>query len=262
VDISWHDWDLAKDISRDGQSVFFEDSSEAAGTTYSLAIRKLDGTPPVQLGLGSGGSLSPDGKWAISVLVGGAGRVTLVPTGTGQPRTIPTPGLERIYNGNVHFLPDGKHIILNANEPGHGVRCYLVDLDGAKPIPITPEGITGALISPDGKYVLRNDGPAVEVYPTAGGTPHSISGLEPGFTPVQWSEDNSSVYGYIRGPVPARVYKVNVVTGQKTVIQELQPKTSIGVVYIAPVVVSRDGSRFAYSYYQVFSVLYLISGLH
>ena len=30
---------------------------------------------------------------------------------------------------------------------------------------------------------------------------------------------------------------------------------------IAPVVVTRDGSRFAYSYYQVFSVLYVISGL-
>ncbi len=50
-------------------------------------------------------------------------------------------------------------------------------------------------------------------------------------------------------------------TGEKTVIQELQPKTTNGVVYIAPVVVSRDGSRFAYSYYQVSSVLYVISGL-
>ncbi len=170
------------------------------GTTYSLAIRRLDGTPPVQLGLGSGGSLSPDGKWAISVLVGGAGRVTLVPTGPGQPRTIPTPGLERIYNGNVHFLPDGKHITLNANEPGHKVRCYLVDLEGGKPIPITPEGITGALISPDGKYILRNDNGAAtrsilppEVHPV----PSPVS--KPGFIPVQWSEDNSSVYGYIRG---------------------------------------------------------------
>jgi len=44
-------------------------------------------------------------------------------------------------------------------------------------------------------------------------------------------------------------------------IQELQPETTVGVVTIAPVVVTRDGSRSAYSYYQVFSVLYLISGL-
>jgi hypothetical protein len=57
------------------------------------------------------------------------------------------------------------------------------------------------------------------------------------------------------------VYKVNLVTGKKTLIRELQPTTTTGVVYIAPVVVARDGSRFAYSYYQVSSVLYLISGL-
>ena len=30
---------------------------------------------------------------------------------------------------------------------------------------------------------------------------------------------------------------------------------------VAPVVVSRDGTRFAYSYNQTLSVLYLISGL-
>lgn len=44
-------------------------------------------------------------------------------------------------------------------------------------------------------------------------------------------------------------------------MQDLQPETLSGVVSIAPVVISRDGSRFAYSYYQLFSVLYLISGL-
>ena len=62
--------------------------------------------------------------------------------------------------------------------------------------------------------------------------------------------------------IPAKVYKVNVVTGEKILVQELQPEATDGVVFIAPVVVTHDGSRFAYSYYQVLSVLYLISGLH
>jgi len=261
VDLSWHDWNIAKDISRDGQSVLFEDSSEAAGSHYSVAIRKIDGTPPVQLGEGSAGGLSPDGKWAISILTGSPGRVTLVPIGPGQPRTIAVPGLEHIHNGSARFLADGKRITVNASEHGHGVRCYLVDLDGGKPVPITPEGITGGLVSPDGQYILANNGAAVAVYPVAGGAPHPIPNLEPGFIPLQWSEDNSSAYGYRPGQVPTKVYKVNLVTGEKTLIQELQPATATGVVTIAPVVVTRDGSRFAYSYYQVFSVLYLISGL-
>ena len=63
------------------------------------------------------------------------------------------------------------------------------------------------------------------------------------------------------GQIPTKVYKVNLVTGEKTLVQELQPETNVGVVSIAPVVMNRDGSRFAYSYYQVLSVLYLISGL-
>jgi serine/threonine protein kinase/Tol biopolymer transport system component len=262
VDLSWHDWSIAKDISSDGQSVLFEDSSEAAGARYSLAIRKIDGTPPVQLGQGSAGGLSPDGKWAISILPGKPGEVKLVPIGPGQERNVAVAGLEQIYNGSAHFLADGKRITLNANEPGHGVRCYLVNLDGGKPIAITPEGIPGGLVSPDGQSVLRaNEAEVVAVYPIAGGTPRLIPNLEAGFVPLQWTEDNSAVYGYVPGKVPTDVFKINLGTGEKTLIQQLQPETTVGVVTIAPVVVNRDGSRFAYSYYQVFSVLYLISGL-
>jgi serine/threonine protein kinase/Tol biopolymer transport system component len=263
VDISSHDWDGAKDISRDDQSVLFEDASEAAPDDYSVAIRKIDGTPPVKLGEGSAGGLSPDGKWAISIIPGSPGRVMLLPVGPGQARTIPVSGLERIENGNSRFLADGKTITLNGNQPGHGVRCYLVNVDDGKLTPITPEGITSGLVSPDGKYMLRaNDAGEAAVYPIAGGTPHPITNLEPGFIPVQWSADEASVYGYRQGKVPTSVYQVNLVTGQQTVIQELQPATLKGVVLIAPVVVSHDASRFAYSYYQVLSVLYVISGLH
>ena len=262
VDLSWHDWDIAKDISRDGQWVLFEDSSEAAGAHYYLAIRKIDGTPPAQLGEGSSGGLSPDGKWAISILPGSPGQVKLVPIGPGQPRMVTTPGLENIQNGSAHFLADGKRITLDASEPGHGVRTYLVDLEGGKPKPITPEGLTGGLVSPDGRYIFRVDeAEGVAVYPTAGGAPRTIPDLEPGFVPIQWSEDSRSVYAYLGGEVPTKVYRVDLVTGKKTLVQELQPPTNAGVANIAPVVVTRDGSRFAYSYYQVSSVLYLISGL-
>jgi len=137
-----------------------------------------------------------------------------------------------------------------------------VDLDGGKPVPITPEGVTNGLVSSDGQYILANDAGVMRVYPIAGGAPRPIPDLQPGFIPIQWSEDNSSAYGYQQGESPTRVYEVNVSTGKKTLVQELQPAATTGVVNIAPVVVTRDGSRFVYSYYQVFSVLYIISGLH
>ncbi|MGA9305147.1 MAG: protein kinase, partial [Candidatus Sulfotelmatobacter sp.] len=238
-DLSWHDWDIAKDISNDGQSILFEDASEAAGSHYSLAIRNIDGSPPVKLSEGSAGRLSPDGKWAICIFPGSPGQVKLIPIGPGQTRMIAAPGLD-IQNGSAHFLADGKRITLNATEPGHGVRTYLVDLNGGKPVPITPEGIIGGLISPDGQFIFRVDdeGAGAAVYPTAGGPPHTIPDLEPGFVPIQWSQDSSSVYVYLRGQVPAKVFEVNLATGKKTLIQELQPPTNTGVANIAPVVVT------------------------
>jgi serine/threonine protein kinase len=261
ADISWHDWDVAKDISSDGQSVLFEDASEAAGPNYAVAIRKIDGAPPVQLGEGSAGGLSPDGKWAISIIAGRPGRITLYPVGPGQPRTIPVTGLERIHNGSSHFLADGKRITINGNEPGHGVRCYFVDLESGKLTPVTPEGVTGGLVSPDNRYIIANSGPSATVYPIAGGSPHPIPGFEPGLIPIQWSDDDSALYGYLPGQIPTKVFKIKLATGQKTLVQELHPETNAGLVMIAPVVVTHDGSRFAYSYYQVSSVLYVISGL-
>jgi len=261
VDLSWHDWNIVHDISPDGQSVLFEDSSEAAGPNYAVALRKLDGTAPVLLGEGSAGGLSPDGKWAFSVFTGEPQKVTLLPVGAGQSRTVEI-GTLKIQNGPARFLPDGQGITVNANEPGHGVRCYRLDLNGGPPRPLTPEGIHGGLVSPDERYILRAD-PAAEVaiYPVDGAPRRVIPGLEPGFVSFQWSADSSSIYGYHPGQVPAKVYKVDIATGRKGLVQELFRDPIPGVVAVSPLVATRDGAHFAYSYYQMWSALYVVSGL-
>ncbi len=261
TNISWHDWDVAKDISHDGQFLLFEDASEAAPSNFSVAIRKLDGAPPIFLGEGSAGDLSPDGKWAISMLTGKDSRVNLLPIGPGQPRAVPIGNLE-IHTGASRFLADGKRITVTANEPGHGLRSYLLNVDGGKPVPITPEGVAGAIVSPDGQLILGESGSNLAVYSTSGGPPRAIPGLESNFRALQWSEDNSAVYGYVPGQsIPAKIYKLDLTTGRKTFIKDLQPESNTGVVIVSPVVVNRDASRFAFSYYQVYSVLYEISGL-
>jgi len=92
-DLSWYDWSIAKDISRDGQWVFFEESSEPAGSNYAVGYRKTDGSPPIRLGDGSVGALSPDGKWAVAVFTGAPQHLVLMPTSAGQSRDLPVPGL-------------------------------------------------------------------------------------------------------------------------------------------------------------------------
>jgi hypothetical protein len=261
-DISWHDWTVAKGISGDGQFVLFEDSSEAAGPGYAVALRRLDGTLPVQLGEGTAGGLSPDGKWAISISNSHPQQVTLLPTGPGQPHPVEISGLEDIQSGFARFLADGKKFITNANEPGRAKRCYAMDVSGDKPKALTPEGVLCGPSSPDGKFVLGlQPDSTVAVYPLAGGTPRPLTHIGANFLAAQWSNDGSAFYGYHKGELPSRIYKLDIATGKETPVRELRPGVPAGVVMVAPVVVSRDGKRVAYSYSQTLSVLYLISGL-
>ena len=128
VDLSWHDWNSARDISADGKSVLFEDASAAAGPDYAVVMRRVDGGLPVRLGDGSSGSLSPDGKWAASISLSEPTKITLLPVGAGQPRTIQVTGIQHVHSGWARFLPDGQELVVTADEAGDAARCYVVDL--------------------------------------------------------------------------------------------------------------------------------------
>jgi hypothetical protein len=104
-------------------------------------------------------------------------------------------------------------------------------------------------------------GDAVGIFPVEGGPVRPTRELPERFHPVQWSSDGAFFYGYRTGELPGKIYKVEISTGKQTVLQQLRPGEPAGVVTVAPVVVSRDGTRFVYSYNQVLSVLYVISGL-
>src|SRR6266852_46296 len=73
-------------------------------------------------------------------------------TGAGEPKVLPTEGLS-VQTG-ADWLPDGKRVLLTANEPGHGPRLFLQDLSAGKPRAISPEGYRafGRAVSPDGKF--------------------------------------------------------------------------------------------------------------
>jgi Tol biopolymer transport system component len=262
VDLSWHDWNSARDISADGRSVLFEDASDAAGPNYAVVIRRVDGGLPIRLGEGSSGSLSDDGKWAASVSTSGPAQITLLPVGAGQPRTIEVTGLQHIHSGWARFLPDAEQLAVSGDEAGHAARCYVVNLSSGQARAITPEGLVCGPISPDGRSIIgkANSG-AMSVFPANGGTPRALAATKANFNPVQWSEDGSSLYGYHVGEFPTKVYSFSLATGEEAPLRELKPESPAGVVTIAPVVVSRDGKSFAYSYNQTLSVLYLVSGL-
>ncbi|HZQ67628.1 MAG TPA: protein kinase [Terriglobales bacterium] len=262
-DLSWYDWSVAKDISSDGKWVLFEESSEPSGPNYAVGIRSTDGSPPIRLGEGSAGGLSPDGKWAVAVPLNHPPRLTILPVGPGQSREVLLPALEHIDNGSAHFMPDGKHVIVNGHEPNHPGRTYLADLSG-KVTPITPPGVYASLPSFDGKYVVGKAGSdrRITLFGLDGSAPRPVPNLDPGYDVAQWSRDSSALFVHRSGELPLTVYRAEIATGKLTPVRQLVPAYRVGVVSISPVVTNGDGSEFVYSYYQTLSVLYSVSGLN
>jgi len=262
VDLGWHDWNSPRDISNDGKFVLFEDASEAAGPNYAVATRQVDGALPVKLGDGSSGGLSPDGKWAISILPNSGSQITLLPVGAGQQKIVDVKGVDRVSSGWARFLTDGQRLAVNGDVNGHAARCYQVEVSTGKATAATPEGILCGPSSPDSRSIVGTAADrSIEIYSLEGGPTRSIPNFGNTFVAVQWSEDGAALYCYRHGEFPSKVYRVDIATGKATVIQQLKPGVSAGVVLLAPVVVSRDGKRFAYTYNQTLSALYLISGL-
>ena len=261
TDLSWHDWDSARDISLDGRFVLSEDASEDAGASYAVVLRNVNGALPVKLGDGSAGSLSPDGRWALSMPVNEAAQLTILPTGVGQSRSVQITGVNHIHSGWSRFLPDGKQVVVNGDDTGHAPRCYLVDLGSGKAMGVTPEGIICGPVSPDGRSLVgKGANYSLIIYSLAGDAPHPLS-VSSNFVPVQWSEDGSELFGYHMGELPSRIYRLEISTGKESLVDELRPAAPAGVVLVGPIIVSRDGKKFAYTYNQTLSVLYLISGL-
>jgi Tol biopolymer transport system component len=261
-DLSWYDWSIAKDISPDGQSVLFEEGGEPAGPNNAVAIRKIDGSPPIRLGDGTADKLSPDGDWAVQVSRTGPAQITLLPVGPGQSRQIPLPSLEQLQNG-THFLPDGKRIAINGNEPGRPGRTYVVDIADGKLQPITPEGVFATLPSPDGKYLVgANSDHKLALFPLDGAAARPIPVADSGYVLAHWSSDSKALYVYRSAEMPLKIQRLEIATGSMKTVRELVPADPGGVVSIGPVITNVDASEFAYSYYQALSTLYVISGLN
>ena len=260
--LSWFDWTIAKEITDDGKTVFFEESSEPAGLHYSVALRDANGSAPTRLGDGSAGGLSPDRKWAIAIYVGTPERIRLLPTGAGQARELPVGNIEHYQNGAAHFLPDGKHIVFNASEAKKAMRSYVQNIDSGDPKPITPEGTIAILPSPDGRSVLGTDVERRIVTVTlADGTVTLVSGLEANLLPVRWSSDPKTVFVCECQTLPARVYRVNVENGKRELLREVTPADRDGAVFVRAMAMTPDAKHIVYSYYRMVSVLYTVTGL-
>ena len=160
------------------------------------------------------------------------------------------------------FFPDGKRIFACGHEAGHAVRCYVQNVDGGKPRPITPEGTTDGFVSPDGLTVLvRESSGGQKLYPVDGGPARPVPGATPDDAVVRWSADGKSlIVVSLWSDVPLKVEKLDLATGRREPYKTLGPADLTGAVQISPIAVSDDGKSYALTVRRMASHLFLVQG--
>ena len=262
--LSWLDWSRGPILSDDGATLVFTEEGEGGGAGYSVYLRRTDGAPALRLGEGEGLALSPDGKWVLAALVRfSPAPLILLPTGAGEPRPLPK---DSINHDSVPaaFLPDGRRIVFTGSEPGHGRRAWVQDLDGGKARPITPEGVVGTILSPDGRFVAaRGPDQRLGLYPVEAGPARPIEGLDSNDQLLRWSADQKFLYASSRQrqTLIARIYRLEVSTGRRELWKEFTPPDPTGISGIGGSATTPDGKAFVFAYSQKLSDLYVVDGL-
>ena len=258
--LSWLDFSNLSVISADGREVLFTESSGVVGQAYALCLRQTDGSPLVQLGSGRAADISRDDAWALSVAPGPPTQLVVYPAGAGERRVLDAGKI--VDYQSAKFFPDGKHALECGNESGRAARCYVQDITGGPPRPITPEGTSDGLVSPDGEKVLvRGPEGKYLVYPVAGGAPRPLLWLAPDDVAIRWTLDGGAVLSYKAAQVPARVERVDLSTGRRALLRELAPVDRTGVVNIFYVCFSDREKSYAYSFTRILSRLAIVQGV-
>jgi Tol biopolymer transport system component/predicted Ser/Thr protein kinase len=259
--LTWLDWSFPTALSDDGKALLFDEQNRETGN-YPIYLRQTDGSAATLLGKGGSFDLSPDGRWALAVSFPGRDELVLLPTGPGQPRSFGKAGLKYQW---ATFFPDGRKILATASEPGRSPRLFVQELSGGKPQPVSPEGVSALYwhaVSPDGRSIaaIGPDG-RIAIYPVQPLKPKPVAGIDPGDLLIRWTADGRGLYVWNPSEMPARVSIVDVASGHRAPWKEIFPPDPAGILGLWPILITSDGTSYAYSYRRVLGDLYVAEGL-
>jgi Tol biopolymer transport system component len=262
-DLSWLDWTQPIALTEDGTTLLTTEEGEGGGSGYGVYLRKLDGSPAVRLGTGSALALSPDGKWVIAQKLNPSPtQLILLPTGAGEGRALTN---DALTHDNARFLPDGQRFVFIGAEPGKAPRTWVQRLDGGAASPVTPEGVTGVLPTPDGTRVVARDKGVRKLYSIDGKRPPEImkfvdatDGL------LRFTADGGAAL--IRRPPDAGggvdVVRVDLTTGARTPVRRVLPlPESAGSGGVQQLLITSDGAVYVEGYGVTQSDLFVVKGL-
>lgn len=263
-EVSWLDGSVVRDISADGKLLLLDEASEALGDEPVFCVREASGFAARPLGAGRGIAISPDGARIMAKLPA-SGALALVPSAGGPLRLLQTARNVEFEGGA--FLP-GDVLLLAGHDGGdrQPTRLFLRSPGGADVKVVPSEEIrsprAGFAVSPDGK-MAAGVAPSrrIVLLPLDGGPARPLAGGAQEDVPIRFTADGHSLFVYARDEIPARVARIDLETGRREPVRDLAPRDIAGVERIRDVVITPDGSSWAYSAFRTLSVLYVATGL-
>lgn len=259
IDLSFLDGSWGPIVSADGRTIVFTEVTAQIDANYTCYVRGTDGSPVVRLGEGMATDISPDGKWALAVTQA-PNQLVLYPIGSGEKRTLERGSL--VGYRMATFFPDGKRILVCGNEEGNAARCYVQEVAGGAPQPVTPAGERG-VVSPDGKRVIVwSAARTASLYTLDGGGPEAIPTASDTDIPVGWGADGRSLLllRSLGGQSRGAIERVDLRSGKTEVVREIAPPERQGELFLASASITADFKSYAYAFFRMRSILFLVDG--
>jgi Tol biopolymer transport system component len=259
--LEWFDGSAIADITPDGKAITFLEWGGPAGPLYIDGYRKMDGSAPVALGPGGGGKFSPDGAIVATELPSRPPQVALNPVGAGESRRLSLGDITNLRVGLAWF-PDGKHLLLTGAPEGQPTRTFVMDTEGGKPQALGPAGFLGVAVAGDGNRVAgRNAAEEYVVFDRQTEKVQTISGIQPQDQIQRWTDDGQALIVYSTTAWAAHVYRVEVATGKRTLLQTIELSEKAGSRMQIRLAYAERSKTYAYSTTRDLGILYVVEGL-
>jgi hypothetical protein len=273
-DVGWMDASSNPVVSADGRLMALSDQSATGGLTYTVLLRKTDGSPAARLGEGQPLGFSKDAHWLLVSVLSTPPKVLLYPTGPGEPRRMDQGQFESLSYDLGGFSGDGKRYFVCGNLVKQGSRCFGGTLAGGPLTPVTPEGTIQAVLSPDGELIAAQVGDSFQLMPFGGGPARPALGLTTADVLSRWSPDGRELWVFGGGSVRSfaasgtgdvalgiRAERVDPRTGRRALLTDIIPDDRAGLRQAVGLRLADDPRVYVYRRTRYLSSLFVVEGV-
>jgi eukaryotic-like serine/threonine-protein kinase len=255
--LSWLNLVGIGDLSGDGKQFLFTNFAE--GMNYATYIRSTDGSSARRLGEGRAMAFSPDGKFVLTKL-SLPEQLLVLPVNEGEVKRLPHSGFESFDRAD--WFADGENIIFTATEPGRARRTYKQNLTTGEIQPLTPEGVAGTHLSPDQSRLVAVDEKGQNIiYFLKSGERALIKSIQPDEQIIGWHADGEGLLVFNSEKMPIKINRLNLEDGVKTLIRQIQPTDTAGIIGAPYVFLTPDGKECLYGLRRYMDNLYIVENL-